>query len=110
MQTPGTLKTPEPMPEWYSRSACGPVYAKTGKDWWFGPDEDSPDYSQQATFPKAYADPARRVCAGCPVKQQCLSYAFETDQRDGIWGGLTPAQRTRRITKQQEAAKREVAA
>lgn len=25
----------------------------------------------------------------CPVQEQCLAYALETDQRFGVWGGLT---------------------
>jgi WhiB family redox-sensing transcriptional regulator len=37
--------------------------------------------------------PARRICAGCPVKSDCLEYALETNQRFGIWGGLTPDER-----------------
>ena len=37
--------------------------------------------------------PAQRVeavtvCEGCPVRVQCLSWARETDQRFGIWGGI----------------------
>jgi WhiB family transcriptional regulator, redox-sensing transcriptional regulator len=36
---------------------------------------------------------AKAVCASCPVAEDCLAYAFETKQGDGIWGGLTPAER-----------------
>jgi WhiB family redox-sensing transcriptional regulator len=36
---------------------------------------------------------AKRVCAGCPVRQACLEYALETDQRWGIWGGTSERQR-----------------
>jgi WhiB family redox-sensing transcriptional regulator len=43
------------------------------------------------------ADLARAVCRGCPVASECLSYAIDTDQRFGIWGGLTPAQRRRLV-------------
>lgn len=32
--------------------------------------------------------PATKVCASCDVKEQCLAYALETDQRFGVWGGL----------------------
>ena len=36
---------------------------------------------------------AKAVCAGCPVRQQCLDEAlkFSTTRQDccGIWGGLT---------------------
>jgi len=30
---------------------------------------------------------AKAVCAGCKVRQQCLDYALDTGQQDGIWGG-----------------------
>lgn len=35
---------------------------------------------------------AKRVCAACPVRQACLSFALHTDV-DGIWGGTTHAER-----------------
>lgn len=36
---------------------------------------------------------AKRICAICPVRQPCLSFALALDERHGIWGGLTPHQR-----------------
>src|SRR5581483_5535604 len=38
---------------------------------------------------------AKRVCAGCPVKVECLDYALRTDQRFGIWGGFSEQERRR---------------
>lgn len=38
---------------------------------------------------------AKRVCADCPVQQQCLEYALANDERIGIWGGTTPNDRRR---------------
>jgi WhiB family redox-sensing transcriptional regulator len=38
---------------------------------------------------------ALRICGGCPVKQQCLDFAVQTGERDGIWGGTTPEERAR---------------
>jgi WhiB family transcriptional regulator, redox-sensing transcriptional regulator len=32
---------------------------------------------------------AKRVCARCMVKVECLQWALETDQRFGIWGGMS---------------------
>jgi WhiB family transcriptional regulator, redox-sensing transcriptional regulator len=40
------------------------------------------------------AEPARRVCAGCPVREPCLDYALSHGITHGIWGGL--AERDRR--------------
>lgn len=37
---------------------------------------------------------ARKVCAGCPVTEQCLAFARERLPH-GIAGGLTPAERRR---------------
>ena len=31
---------------------------------------------------------AKRVCAQCEVREQCLKWAIEHDERFGIWGGL----------------------
>ncbi|HZK05389.1 MAG TPA: WhiB family transcriptional regulator [Actinomycetaceae bacterium] len=42
---------------------------------------------------------AKRVCASCEVKAECLSYALENDERFGIWGGLSERER-RRIRRQ----------
>jgi WhiB family redox-sensing transcriptional regulator len=32
---------------------------------------------------------AKAVCARCPVRADCLSYALITGQDEGIWGGTT---------------------
>jgi len=39
------------------------------------------------------AEPARRVCARCPVRQPCLDYAISNRIVHGIWGGLTERER-----------------
>lgn len=39
--------------------------------------------------------PAKRVCADCPVTEQCLAYALATGQRFGVWGGLSERERRR---------------
>ena len=39
------------------------------------------------------ADPARQVCARCPVRQPCLEYALSNRITSGIWGGLTERER-----------------
>ena len=36
---------------------------------------------------------ARRVCARCPVKDQCLEYALTNREVLGMWGGATPSER-----------------
>lgn len=36
---------------------------------------------------------ARSVCARCPVSEECLAFALATNEREGIWGGLTARER-----------------
>ena len=36
---------------------------------------------------------AKRICDTCEVRQQCLEYALENDERFGIWGGLSERER-----------------
>lgn len=39
------------------------------------------------------AQPAKDICAACPVITQCLNYAIDNNIAWGIWGGMTPAER-----------------
>ncbi|MBR2673033.1 MAG: WhiB family transcriptional regulator [Aeriscardovia sp.] len=36
---------------------------------------------------------AKAVCRTCPVIDQCLKWALDTNQDSGIWGGLTEDER-----------------
>jgi WhiB family redox-sensing transcriptional regulator len=38
---------------------------------------------------------AKRICIGCEVKGDCLEYALGSDERFGIWGGLSERERRR---------------
>lgn len=40
---------------------------------------------------------AKRVCARCPVKSECLSEALRDRIRYGIWGGKTEHEREQMI-------------
>jgi WhiB family redox-sensing transcriptional regulator len=64
--------------------------------------ETDPD----AFFPESEKDgsarEAKRICARCPVRVDCLEYALANDERYGIWGGLS--ERERRALKRKEAA------
>ena len=37
---------------------------------------------------------AREVCASCRVTSECLILALDNDEREGMWGGLTPDERS----------------
>ena len=36
---------------------------------------------------------AKRICASCEVRAECLEYALQNDERFGIWGGLSERER-----------------
>lgn len=36
---------------------------------------------------------AIRVCAKCPVQPECLDWALERRELDGVWGGFTANER-----------------
>lgn len=38
---------------------------------------------------------AKRICAWCPVIEECATYALQTHIEHGIWGGLSERQRKR---------------
>lgn len=51
----------------------------------------------EAFFPEkgGRVEPAKRVCARCPVRAECLEYALAHDERFGVWGGQSAAARAR---------------
>ncbi len=56
----------------------------------FDPDVFFPDEGDTAAI--AYA---KSICQGCPVIEECLTYAVEMNQTEGIWGGTTKQERRR---------------
>lgn len=65
------------LPTWHRHAACA------------GSDESFfPELGQSAQG-------AKRVCAGCPVKVQCLDFAVAAVIDHGVWGGQTPQERRR---------------
>lgn len=63
-------------PEWHELSACRGT-------------------NPSVFFPTRGQDvqPARTICARCPVAAECLSWAIETGEKLGIYGGLSEKQR-----------------
>ena len=49
---------------------------------------------------------AKRICARCDIRLECLALALKTAHLDGIWGGLTAAERER-LTLQHHPSTRE---
>lgn len=54
----------------------------------FFPEGESERYRPQI-------EAALEVCGTCEVAEACLTYALETEQRTGIWGGTTATARRR---------------
>ncbi len=52
---------------------------------------------------------AKRVCAGCQVRFECLEYALRTRQQHGIWGGTTEDERRLLQNRARKAAARQSA-
>lgn len=50
---------------------------------------------------------ARRICARCTVRRECLDFAMRNGEMHGIWGGTTPEDRVR--ARRQETARRRTA-
>jgi len=36
---------------------------------------------------------AKAICAGCPLKVPCLAVGLARGEPDGVWGGMTTAER-----------------
>ena len=58
------------------------------------------DYSDLMAM---YRD-AKRVCAKCEVREQCLKWAIDHDERFGIWGGMSERERRRYKREHREQA------
>ena len=75
---PDTLTT-DLVADWKSRAACA-------------------GYPNDLFFPigdvnEGTIEKAKAICAVCPVTDDCLQYALETNQRNGIWAGTTEEER-----------------
>jgi WhiB family transcriptional regulator, redox-sensing transcriptional regulator len=38
---------------------------------------------------------AVKLCQTCPVINECLSYALDNNEREGVWGGMSPTMRVK---------------
>jgi hypothetical protein len=73
------------LPQWMALSAAlleledSPACADEPELWWSKRPGD--------------VERARVVCAFCPVQGWCREYALAAGEREGVWGGLAPADR-----------------
>lgn len=64
------------------------------KAWGLGPD----DWFDRGS---GYNKDALELCRACPVKTQCLQWALDHNETDGLYGGMTPYQRGRYAKREQ---------
>lgn len=64
-------------PDWHARRGCA------GSD---------PEMFFPGVIP-TLVDNAKKVCAACPVRAQCLQTALENNEEFGIFGGTTEVER-----------------
>ena len=69
--------------EWQEMAAC----SEYDNVLFFGEEGES-ELEKQARERRAKA-----ICHRCPVQDPCLEFAMETNQKYGIWGGLTDKER-----------------
>ena len=69
--------------DWQEDAAC-----RTYDNVTFFGDEGESELEKQARESRA-----KVVCRSCPVQEPCLEFAMETNQKYGIWGGLTDKER-----------------
>lgn len=73
--------TPNTNNNWHNGAACANECPEL-----FFPVGRSRDAQMQTAL-------AKRICADCPVKTECLRHAVECDEQAGIWGGLDTHER-----------------
>jgi WhiB family redox-sensing transcriptional regulator len=56
---------------------------------WFLP----PMSAESADQRRTRESEAKRICADCPVRRECLEYALRVRESFGIWGGLNETER-----------------
>jgi WhiB family redox-sensing transcriptional regulator len=49
---------------------------------------------------------AKRVCARCPVTDECLSFALSNGQASGVWGGTCEEERDALLRVHEDDARR----
>jgi WhiB family redox-sensing transcriptional regulator len=70
-------------PDWYRAAACREVDVSV----FYPADND------RGVLAARRVQRAKQICQTCPVIRVCLTVALTTDERYGIWGGLTPNER-----------------
>lgn len=89
----------------WSDGAAGPLLAEPAEDLAWQDRALCAETDPELFFPEKGGSTreAKQVCRSCEVWAQCLEYALATDQRFGLWGGLSERER-RQLKRQRQAA------
>lgn len=71
----------EPSMNWRHRASC----LDADPEWFFPIGTTGPALAQ--------IERAKAVCVGCPVRAECLGWALDTNQANGVWGGTDEDER-----------------
>ena len=74
---------------WQDKALCAQV--GFGEDLWF-PEKGGSTIE------------AKRTCRSCEVRDECLEYALDNDERFGVWGGLSERERRHILRKRNREA------
>ena len=69
-------------PHWYTFAECRGLTTSDRDDIFFPSRGDA-------------TAPAKKICAVCPVRGECLDHALTHGEKYGIWGGLSERERRR---------------
>lgn len=64
----------------------------------------APSYFEKREEKDAREARAKRFCARCRVREQCLAYALRIRESHGVWGGMNELER-RRLLRAAELAR-----
>lgn len=67
--------------QWIERAACA---GHPDPDLWF-PKDIPGRKSAEGSIESARAAEAKRICRGCPVRTECLTFALANKEEHGIW-------------------------
>jgi len=70
--------------QWSDMAAC-----RGGESWLFF----SPEITERKEARLEREHMAKKLCATCPVREECLEAALERHETYGIWGGLNELER-----------------
>lgn len=89
MSQPSTTRRPADSP---NRPNRGPAVTTADELWERGLCAQT---DPEAFFPNKGGSnrEAKRICARCDVREDCLAYALAHDERFGIWGGTSELDR-----------------